>query len=302
MSKFFPTASLALLVTAAVSPAGFAAGVDRVEYQDPSTIELLGDGFTESDLQLIANKMERSLVGSSYFSSLNKQARVVVGDIKNASSEALDTDALGDRLTVALTKSGKFEVIDASRRKAIAREYEYQSSDYVAPDGAHRKGSQAPVDYLITGRMTASSQIAQSVMVVDYHMSFVATELATGIARWAEDQHIRKRIELRGISTQTSTTLKVAGFGAAALTSLTGAGLGLFSVAHIRPESTHTEFIRDDPNDEFSDGHFEDVVDRPGSGPEPVSGLLGCGLMVAGPVIAILTYVLVPPGNPEIQD
>lgn len=297
-----PVVFVVVAAFAALPPAARAQSADRIEYQDPNTVELLAGGFTESDLQVIAQAMERSLVTSVYFGSLEKPARIVVGDIKNDSGEAVDVDTLGDRLTVALTKSGRFEVIDVARRKAIAREYEYQASDYVSPTAAHRRGEQAPVDYLITGRLTSSSQQSRSTVVVDYHMSFVATEIQTGVARWAEDQAIRKKIDLQGISMRTATTLKVAGYGTAALTTVAGLGLGLVSLADVRPESTHTEFIRDDPNDEFSDGHFEDVVDRPGSGPDPFTGLLGCGLMAAGPVIALLTFVFVPPGNPAIQE
>src|SRR5262249_17783150 len=134
-----------------------------------------------------------------------------------------------------------------------------------------------------------------------YRMALVATEIESGVARWAEDQALRKKVDLRGISPAASETMHMVGYASAGLVTLVGGAAVLFSLANMRIEDAHTEIVQDDPHDPFSDSHFEKVIDSPARGPEPLSGVAGCLLLVTGPVIGILTYALVPAGNPAID-
>jgi uncharacterized protein (TIGR02722 family) len=284
-----------LIVLAALLSSSFARaqgeGVEtRVEYGELGSIELVGRGFAEEDLALLTRKMARSLLRAQLPTSRAGQPRVVVGEFRNETREGIDLDALGDRLTVALVQSNRFEVIDVEHRVAIAQELEYQRSSYVSPDGAHPRGRQAPVDFILSGSLKSIEQSAQPTSLVDYRLTLTLTDVESGVTRWAEEQGIRKRIELRGISTRTSFVWTAAGLATGAVTGLVGAGASVFSLAHVRP---------------FDGFHFEgdDMrrVDDPARGPDPTSGLFGVGLLVAGAAIGIGTLLFVPPGNPAMD-
>ena len=113
----------------------------RGEYEDPNQIEMLSDQFNENDLQLIAKKMVNSLTQSGAFQQIQGRPVIVVGKMKNSTSEHIDMRSLADKIQVQLLNTGKFSFQDKAAREEIAQEYEYQGSGYVKADQA--KGARA---------------------------------------------------------------------------------------------------------------------------------------------------------------
>jgi hypothetical protein len=173
-------------------------------------------------------------------------------------------------------------VVDPRVRLEIAKEYEYQQSGYVNPAQAKGPGRQLAADYIVTGKLSSIAQQGADEAVVHYKMSMIASELSTGVVQWAEDQQILKRFIMTGISVSTSRKLKIAGYSAGGTAFLVGTGLLLAGLA----PSTGTYFCGDN------------ICHYPAD-----SGLTwtGASLMIAAPVIAILTATLVPDGNPRIR-
>ncbi len=274
----------------------------RGKYADPEVIELLSDRFSENDLQLIAKKMAASLTETPHFRELQQPPRVVVGRIANSTGESIDTDALADKIQLELFRSGRFELLDARARRAIAEEYEYQQSGYVAEGSARGPGAQYAADYILTGTMAGVSQQQGADRLRYYRMSLVASELGTGVVRWAEEKELRKKFQVRGISTSASNRLKGVGYGLSGASMATGAGLLIAGLAHIRDERRSFEFY-DCPN--RLDDRFDSTCTRhftvPARGPEPTLTRAGVGLLGGGLLLSLLTYALVPDGNPQLD-
>src|SRR5215468_3477105 len=98
----------------------------RGQYEDPNVIEMLSDQFNENDLQLIAKKMVESLSSSSTFAQIQGRPVLVLGKMKNSTSEHIDMRSLADKMEVQLAKTGRFQFLDKSASEEIAEEYEYQ--------------------------------------------------------------------------------------------------------------------------------------------------------------------------------
>jgi len=191
----FFTAGLALLAGCA-GPRAFTRG----EYTDPNTIEMLSDQFNENDLQLIAKKMVDSLTKSGAFTQIQGRPVVVVGKMKNSTSEHIDMRSLADKIEVQLASTGRFAFLDKRAREEIAEEYEYQRSGYVNPGQAKGPGQQASADYLLTGEISSIVQEVGSDKLVYYKMTSKLHNLRTGIIEWADEKELRKKFEKKGIS------------------------------------------------------------------------------------------------------
>src|SRR5688500_11738574 len=94
----------------------------RGTYEDPNVIEMLSDQFNENDLQLIAKKMVDSLTNSGALSQIQGRPVIVVGKMKNSTSEHIDMRSLADKMQVALGRTGKFAFTDKAAREEIAEE------------------------------------------------------------------------------------------------------------------------------------------------------------------------------------
>ncbi len=187
-------AALALTVGCA-GPRAFTKGT----YEDPQTIALLDDRFNENDMQLIAKKMVNSLVASGQIEGRAEPPMVIVGKMRNRTTEHIDLKMLSNKVRTALIQSGKFRFADVENRRDIAEEYEYQQSGYVDPTQAKGPGSQTGADYLLTGTLTSNVQQVGKNKLVYYKATFQFTNLLTSEIIWTNEKEIRKAYKKRSI-------------------------------------------------------------------------------------------------------
>ena len=171
----------------------------RGEYTDPNEIDLLSDEWAPSDLQLIAKKVVGDLQASPAFAQIQGRPVVIVGKLKNSTSEHIDMQSLGDKIQTQLAGTGKFAFVDASARQAIAEEYEYQGSGYVRPDQAKGPGQQIAPDYIMTGELASIKQRVGSDEFIYYKMTAKLSNLRTGILEWTDEKELKKKFVKQGI-------------------------------------------------------------------------------------------------------
>lgn len=189
--------TLLLIVVLSIGCAGPRA-FTKGTYEDPRTVALLDDRFSENDMQLIAKKMVNSLVESAPVQTTDAPA-VMVGKMRNRTTEHIDLNALSDKIRTSLIQSGKFRFVDNQNRKDIAREYEYQGSGYVDPAQANRPGQQTAPDFVLTGTVTSNIQEVGKEKLVYYKATFQLTNLASAEIVWTDEKEIRKAYKKRSI-------------------------------------------------------------------------------------------------------
>jgi uncharacterized protein (TIGR02722 family) len=172
----------------------------RGEYEDPNVIEMLSDQFNENDLQLIAKKMVESLVSSPTFAHIEGLPVIVIGQLKNSTSEHIDMASLADKMQVQLAKTGKFAFTDKGAREEIAKEYEYQGSGYVKPSSAKGPGEQIGADFLMTGEISSIIQEVGQDKLVYYKMTSKLHNLSNGIIEWSDEKELRKKFVKKGVT------------------------------------------------------------------------------------------------------
>jgi uncharacterized protein (TIGR02722 family) len=198
-TRLIISASLAAVLSACY--AGGPRAYTRGTYEDPNTIEMLSDQFNENDLQLIAKKMAESLASAPRFGQVDPQRLpiVLVGKLKNSTSEHIDMRSLGDKIQTALAQTGRFALVDQQARWDIAEEYEYQQSGYVNPNEAKGPGQQVSVDFIMTGDLASIIQEVGNDKLVYYKMTAKLNNVRTGLIEWTDEKQIRKKFERRTV-------------------------------------------------------------------------------------------------------
>jgi uncharacterized protein (TIGR02722 family) len=191
--------ALAAAAALALAACGGKRAFTRGEYTDPTEIDLLSDEWAPSDLQLIAKKVTTSLQESGAYKQIEGRPVVVVGKLKNSTSEHIDMQSLGDKIQTGLVNTGKFQLTDQASRKAVAEEYEYQQSGYVKGDTAKGPGQQIGADYILTGELASIKQAVGRDEFIYYKMTAKLTNLKTGILEWTDEKELKKKFQKRRV-------------------------------------------------------------------------------------------------------
>src|SRR4051794_5559726 len=102
---------------------------DTVRYGDAKGVETVTNQFGSTDLQMIAESMTRSLLNSQVVTSANRPV-MTVQDVRNKTSEYIDTQAITDSIRTELQKSGRVRfAVDSAAMQQQVDELKRQQSE-----------------------------------------------------------------------------------------------------------------------------------------------------------------------------
>ncbi len=164
----------------------------KVEYGDPDAVETLTVDFGSTDLQMIAEKMVRSMLSAPVIQEQNRPV-LQVATVKNKTNEHIDTRSITDKIRTTLIQSGKVRFSAAESRDEVLEELEYQrGSGYVNAETRKQVGKQVGADYLLTGEISSIAKHRGNTRDVYYKITLNLVNLETGLIDWADEKEIRK--------------------------------------------------------------------------------------------------------------
>ncbi len=178
-----------LVVAIAASATGCS---KQVRYGDSGAVETVNTAFGSTDLQQIAETMARSLLQAPVIINGN-QPIVTVQEVKNKTSEYIDTRAITDSIRSQLSRSGRvrFAVDEADMQKQIS-ELQRQQSEYYKKDQAAEVGQLVGAGYRLDGNIVSIVKENKKVKDVYYKFSLQLWNVQNGLLEWADEKEIRK--------------------------------------------------------------------------------------------------------------
>ena len=170
------------------------------KYDDPTKVRLLDDKFNEADLQQIAETMINSMLEADPIKNQKKRPILQVEQVKNHTSEHIDTKSLTDKIRVHLTKSGKVRFTNKEERKTLEDEYQYAEDGNIRNDTAKQRGKQVGADFIVSGDITSNVQQVGDKKLIYYKMTLNLTEIESNIIEWSEEKELRKAFKKRSVS------------------------------------------------------------------------------------------------------
>ena len=182
-------AVLTVLVAAALAGA---CAKPTTRYGDARGVETVTNQFGSTDLQMIAESMTRSMLNAPVIVSGNLPI-VTVQDVKNKTSEYIDTRAITDSIRAELQKSGKVRfAVDAAAMQQQVEELERQQSEYYDKEQAAEKGRMVGAQYRMEGNIISIVKQAGDVRDVYYKFNLQLWNVRNGLLEWSDDKEIRK--------------------------------------------------------------------------------------------------------------
>lgn len=187
----------------------FVAGCSSVKYGDARATETVNIDYGSTDLQTISTEMVRSLADAPQLAYLDHEGKgtdkriiVYMGEVRNETSEHIDTAGITDSIRTELLKSGRFRFVTGDQgQDEIGEQVRFQQgSGRVTPEMAKAFGKQLGADMILYGNMRSiEKKRGRSVesaggKVEDVYYQFVlnAVNIETGEIIWAEQTELRK--------------------------------------------------------------------------------------------------------------
>jgi uncharacterized protein (TIGR02722 family) len=165
-----------------------------VSYGDARGVETINADFGSTDVQMIAESMTRSLLQSKVIAGSREAPLVTVAQVKNKTSEYIDTRMITSKIETQLLKSGqvRFAVRSADMKGQVG-ELTRQNSGMYSPDASVKLGQMQGAKYRIEGEIGVIEKNNGKIRDKFYNFSLRLINNESGVYEWADEQEIRKQ-------------------------------------------------------------------------------------------------------------
>jgi len=148
--------------------------------------------FGSTDLQMIAGDMTQSLLKHPVLAGVESPV-FTVQEVKNKTSEYIDTRAITDSIRSELLKSGKVKfAVDSAGMEEQVDELNRQQGELYERRQAAKTGRMVGADYRLEGNISSIVKKAEDTRDVYYKFNLQLWEIESGLLAWNDEKEIRK--------------------------------------------------------------------------------------------------------------
>ena len=179
----------------------FLAGcASTVKYGDATDVKPLETDFGAGDLQQIAQKMTASLLTFPPIVQITNERRpvLIVENVKNKTTQHIDTESITDTIRTNLIRSGKFRFLDKSTDAQTISEIKRQQEQGLTKQSqAAQFGTQEAAEFQLTASLSeivqrAKTNVLKKEKSVYYKFTMNLKNLNSGILEWSDEKQISK--------------------------------------------------------------------------------------------------------------
>lgn len=165
-----------------------------VKYGDSKAVETVTNEFGSTDLQTIAESMARSMLQSRPVLQARQAPLVTITEVRNKTSEYIDTRAITDSIRAQVLKSGamRFAVDTNAMQNQTDELIRQNQTGLYKKSRAKKIGQMEGADYRIEGNITSIVKRTSDIKDVYYKFSLMLVNVESGVIEWADEKEIRK--------------------------------------------------------------------------------------------------------------
>ncbi|NDC30920.1 MAG: penicillin-binding protein activator LpoB [Bacteroidetes bacterium] len=178
---------------------GMACQNRKVQRIDPKEQTDISGRWNDTDSRLVANEMiESSLKGGwrgEFETTFKKKPTVIVGVIKNRTSEQIDPTAFIKNLEAAFINSSAVKVVQSGDERSQVRDERNDQQQFSSEETKKKWGKEKGADFMINGVMTSVVDQYKNQRTVQYQVNLELTDLETNEKVWIGEKQIKKYIK-----------------------------------------------------------------------------------------------------------
>lgn len=171
----------------------------RVTRVDPGTQIDLSGRWNDSDSRSVADQMIYDLFDSNSFKEYarNKGSKpvIIVGSIRNKTSEHIDADNFVKKFEVVIHNSGAADLVESNEFRDQLRVERIEQQEFADPATVKKMGMELGADLMLFGEITSETDTYNNRRVVNYITTLFLTDVQTNRRVWYGQNEIKKYVK-----------------------------------------------------------------------------------------------------------
>jgi penicillin-binding protein activator len=171
----------------------------QVTRLDPATQIDLSGRWNDTDSRKVADEMIFNLFDSDHFKNYAKKKTdkpvIVVGIIRNKTSEHIDADNFIKKFEVVIHNSGVADLVESDEFRDKVRVERLEQQEFADPATVKEMGRETGADLMLFGEITSETDVYNNRRVVNYITTLFLTDVETNKRVWYGQNEIKKYVK-----------------------------------------------------------------------------------------------------------
>ncbi|MDP1726756.1 MAG: penicillin-binding protein activator LpoB [Bacteroidota bacterium] len=194
MKKIFLLGSLfSMFIFNSCSPAR------KVERVDPNQVIDLSGRWNDTDSKLVANEMIKDVLErpwrSNFETKHGKKPTVIVGQIRNKTSEHIDAGTFIKNIEKAFINTGTVSVVQSGEERNEIRDERSDQQTFASEETRKKWAKEKGADFMLNGVIMSIVDQYKNQKAIKYQINLELTDLETNEKVWIGDKEIKKFIK-----------------------------------------------------------------------------------------------------------
>lgn len=169
--------------------------VSRIE---PDQVTDLSGRWNDTDSRLVSQEMINDCLNhpwlSQHMTKTGKKPAIIVGSMRNKSSEHIAVKTFVNDIERALINSGQVTVVASATDREELRSEKEDQRIFASPETIKEMGKELGADYMMTGEINTIVDQENGKKVIFYQTDLTLTSIETNVKVWIGQKKIKKFI------------------------------------------------------------------------------------------------------------
>ena len=200
MKRLFLFSGIVLLAALLAVTAGCGKKVTRIEVSEARD---LSGRWNDTDSRMVSEEAIKDVLNHPWLPQFvtrkSKNPTVIVGTVRNLSSEHIAVGTFAKDVERAFINSGRVTVVATALERGEMRDERREMQENADPETIKKFGRERGADYMLTGEINAIEDREKSEAVMFYQVDLQLTDLESNAKVWMGGVKIKKFIDRRPI-------------------------------------------------------------------------------------------------------
>ncbi|MES2381605.1 MAG: penicillin-binding protein activator LpoB [Bacteroidota bacterium] len=174
-------------------------GNRKIERVDPNTQTDISGRWNDTDSKLVAEEMTKDVLTRAWIANFekthNRKPVVIIGSIRNKTSEYIDATMFIKNMEVAFINEGRVSVVQSADERNQLREERNDQQTFASEESKKKWGKEKGADFMMNGVITSITDEYKNRKSVAYQVNLELSDLESNEKVWIGQKQIKKLVK-----------------------------------------------------------------------------------------------------------